>query len=92
MAEHLGEWFAWEVPVGGMFVWAVAHDPSLDTDRLLPAAMRAGVTVTPSSAFDPTGRYRRAIRINFTLNPPEKLAEGVRRLATALRSMPVRAA
>lgn len=91
MAEHLGEWFAWEVPVGGMFVWAVARDPAFDTDRLLPAAMQAGVTVTPSSAFDPSGRYRRAIRINFTLNPPEKLAEGVRRLAGALRGMPARA-
>lgn len=87
MAEHLSDWFEWEVPVGGMFFWAVARDPALDTDRLLQAALEAGVSVTPSSVFDPTGGHRRAIRINFTLNPPERLAEGVRRLATAMRSL-----
>jgi 2-aminoadipate transaminase len=37
--------------------------------------------------FDPAGRSRRAIRLNFTLNPPDRLAEGVRRLASAVRKM-----
>jgi len=87
LAEHLEDWFAWEVPVGGMFVWAVARDPLLDTDRLLPLAMEAGVCITPSSVFDASGQYRRAIRINFTLNPPDRLAEGVRRLAGAVQMM-----
>jgi 2-aminoadipate transaminase len=65
----------------------VARDAAFDTDRLLPAAMAAGVTVTPSSAFDPSGRYRRAIRVNFTANAPERLVEGVRRLAGVMRGM-----
>ena len=73
--------------MGGMFVWAVARDPALDTDRLIAEAMKAGVCVSPSSAFDPHGRDRRALRINFTLNPPERLAEGVRRLAAATRAL-----
>lgn len=85
MAEHLSPWFDWEVPVGGMFVWAVARDPALDTDRLARQAMAAGVVVSPSSAFDPEGRDRRALRLNFTLNAPDRLAEGVRRLAAVLR-------
>ena len=85
--EHLSPWFEWEAPVGGMFVWAVARDPALDTDRLIAEAMKAGVCVSPSSAFDPHGRDRRALRINFTLNPPERLAEGVRRLAAATRAL-----
>jgi 2-aminoadipate transaminase len=84
MAAHLAPWFAWERPVGGMFVWAVARDPAFDTDRLMSRARAAGVVVSPSSVFDPVGAYRRAIRINFTLNPPETLAEGVRRLAAAV--------
>ena len=90
MAEYLQDWFDWEVPVGGMFVWAVAKDPSLDTDLLLPHAMSAGVCVAPSSAFDATGLNRRAIRINFTLNDPGTLAEGVKRLATALTTLQAR--
>lgn len=87
LAEHVTDWFDWEVPVGGMFVWAVARDPMLDTDRLLPVAMEAGVCVAPSSVFDASGQNRGAIRVNFTLNPPDRLAEGARRLATALRAM-----
>jgi 2-aminoadipate transaminase len=87
MAEHLSAWFAWDAPVGGMFVWAVAHDPTLDTDALLPHALAAGVCVSPSSVFDASGRNRRAIRLNFTLNEADRLAEGVRRLAAALAAM-----
>lgn len=87
LAEHLSEWFTWEVPVGGMFVWAVARDPAFDTDRLLAAGLDAGVCIAPSSAFDAHGRNRRAIRINFTFNPPDRIAEGVRRLAVAVRKL-----
>ncbi|HEV2674000.1 MAG TPA: PLP-dependent aminotransferase family protein [Aliidongia sp.] len=90
MTDHLADWFDWEVPLGGMFVWAVAHDPSLDTDLLLPHAMAAGVCVAPSSVFDASGLNRRAIRINFTLNDPDTLTEGVRRLATALMTLQAR--
>jgi 2-aminoadipate transaminase len=90
MAEHLGGWFDWEVPVGGMFVWAVARDPQLNTDLLLPHAMAAGVCVAPSSVFDAAGENRRALRINFTLNDAATLAEGVRRLAAALMTMQAR--
>ena len=87
MATHLADWFAWEVPVGGMFVWAMARDPAMNTDRLLQEALKAGVCVTPSSVFDPSGQHQSAIRLNFTLNPPEALAEGVRRLALATRAL-----
>ena len=87
MSEHLSASFVWEVPVGGMFVWAIAQDPALDTDRLFSAALEAGVCIAPSSVFDPAGEYRRALRLNFTLNPPERLIEGIRRLAAALKAL-----
>lgn len=87
MAEHLSADFDWEIPSGGMFVWATARDPKLNTDLLLKRGMEAGVCVTPSSVFDASGEDRRAIRINFTLNPPDRLREGVRRLATAVRAL-----
>lgn len=87
MERHLAPWFDWEIPVGGMFVWAVAKDAEINTDCLLPHAMAAGVCVTPSSVFDPLGLYRRAVRINFTLNEPDRLAEGVKRLGRAFETM-----
>lgn len=86
MTTHLSDLFDWEVPSGGMFVWATARDPRLNTDDLLHAAMAQGVCVSPSSVFDPEGLDRRSIRVNFTLNDPETMLEGVRRLAVATRS------
>ncbi len=92
MSETLSDLFDWEVPSGGMFVWAVAKDPSLDTDGLMKTGLAHGVCVSPSSVFDPMGSDRRAIRVNFTLNPPEVLAEGVRRLAKATHAELAKAA
>lgn len=87
MATHLSGLFDWEVPVGGMFFWAVAKNPDFDSDALMKAALEAGVCVSPSRVFDPEGTCRRAIRLNFTLNPPALLEEGVKRLAKAARGM-----
>lgn len=92
MAQNLTDLFDWQVPQGGMFVWAVARDPALDTDALMKTGLAHGVCISPSSVFDPLGQDRRAIRVNFTLNPPEVLTEGVRRLAAAARAQLARAA
>ncbi len=86
MADYLSTLYDWEVPSGGMFVWATARDARLNTDSLMKRGLDHGVCISPSSVFDPEGQDRRSIRLNFTLNPPEKLAEGVRRLAVATRA------
>ncbi len=92
MTLHLAPLFDWDVPSGGMFVWATARDPALNTDHLLREALAHGVCITPSSVFDPEGTNRRSIRLNFTLNDPDKLIEGVRRLAAATTSILAKAA
>ncbi len=92
MHSHLSDLFDWETPSGGMFVWATARNPALNTDHLLRTALAHGVCITPSSVFDPTGENRSAIRINFTFNDPEKLTEGTRRLAAATRACLAQAA
>ncbi|WP_109465689.1 aminotransferase-like domain-containing protein [Albibacillus kandeliae] len=92
MTAELSDLFTWEVPAGGMFVWARARDPRIDTDDLLQAGIERGVCVSPSSVFDPLGQDHGAIRINFTLNPPERLAEGVRRLRATVTDLLAKAA
>jgi 2-aminoadipate transaminase len=86
MEAHLADHLTWQRPEGGMFVWATARDAQLDTDALLPMALDQGVCVTPGSVFDPRHADHRSIRINFTFNPPDRLEEGVRRLAAAIRA------
>ena len=85
IATHLDPWFTWQKPTGGMFVWLNAKEGAIDTDALLSVAFREGVAYTPSSVFDPTGALKTAMRMNFTLNPPDVLAEGVARLGRAVR-------
>ena len=87
LETHVSQWFEWEKPVGGMFVWAKAKDPSLNTERLLDYAMKEKVCIAPSSVFDSTGEHRSGLRINFTLNDEDKLDEAIRRLARAVKAM-----
>ncbi|MEH2549906.1 2-aminoadipate transaminase [Bradyrhizobium sp. AZCC 2262] len=87
MSKYLSPWFDWEVPVGGMFIWGTARDPSLDTDKLVSAGLEAGVLIGPGSAFDPLGQDRSGIRLNFTANSPERLDEAVKRLSSAVTAL-----
>lgn len=86
MEDHLSDLYDWHKPQGGMFVWAVARDSSIDTDRLMTVGLEHGVCISPSSVFDPKGQDRRAIRINFTFNDAPRLVEGIARLARATRA------
>jgi 2-aminoadipate transaminase len=81
---QLGEWFEWEVPPGGMFLWARAKSPAFDTNRLYSFALQEKVAFVPSSVFDPDGALTSAMRLNFTRNVPDRLEEGVRRLRRAV--------
>jgi 2-aminoadipate transaminase len=82
---RLAEWFEWDVPPGGMFVWMRARDPRIDTDALYEIALQEKVAFVPSSVFDPMGKHRSSMRLNFTRGSPEVIKEGVRRLETAVR-------
>ena len=83
-ALRLSEWFEWEVPPGGMFVWMRARNQAIDTDELYKFAVEEKVAFVPSSVFDFTGQDRFAMRVNFTRSSPEVIREGVRRLGRAI--------
>jgi 2-aminoadipate transaminase len=84
-AARIGDWFEWEVPPGGMFVWMRAKDPRIDTNELYKFALEEKVAFVPGSVFDPSGNDRSGMRVNFTRSTPETIAEGVRRLERAIR-------
>lgn len=84
MSEHLSDWFDWEVPAGGMFVWANARDTRINTDRLFEIGLEEKVCISPSSVFDAHGENRQGIRMNFTLNSEDKLVEAIKRLACSV--------
>lgn len=84
-AARIGEWFEWDNPPGGMFVWMRAKDPRIDTNELYQVALEEKVAFVPGSVFDPDGRDHSAMRVNFTRSTPEVIAEGVVRLERAIK-------
>jgi 2-aminoadipate transaminase len=76
----------WSDPDGGMFVWArLAGD--VDTGQLLPGALARDVAFVPGAAFFPATPDRATLRLSFTTNTPERIAEGMHRLGAALRDV-----
>jgi 2-aminoadipate transaminase len=86
--EHLSDWFEWDVPPGGMFVWMRAKGDGaasvIDTNDLYAYAVEEKVAFVPSSVFDFEGRLTTAMRVNFSRSSPEVILEGVRRLRRAV--------
>jgi len=79
----------WEVspPAGGLFLWA--RLPSeLDSGALADAAERRGTGLAAGASFFPDGAGgEQFVRLNFVVNGPERMREGVRRLQLAVADL-----
>ncbi|MFT8675777.1 MAG: PLP-dependent aminotransferase family protein [Acetobacter sp.] len=89
MARHIADYVTWEVPAGGMFVWANLLDTTVDVERLVDLGMQAGVLIGPGEPFDPLGLVPPAIRLSFTYCDEARLDQGMARLAQTFRTMGV---
>lgn len=89
MAEALRTEFgnrgAWSVPQGGFFFWLRLAE-EIDTAEMLERAAQLGVTYVPGLAFSHDGSGTNMLRLSFSSAAPERIAEGVRRLAEAFDS------
>jgi 2-aminoadipate transaminase len=70
----------WTRPNGGLFVWATLPD-GLDSKAMVPRAIAARVAYVPGTGFYADGTGQRFMRLNFSFPSPERIREGVRRLA-----------
>jgi 2-aminoadipate transaminase len=83
LRAHLGDRVEFGCPEGGLFVWA--RLAGVDASALLATAVANGVAFVPGAAFAvDAGAHADAIRLSFATVLPERLDEGVRRLAVAL--------
>jgi DNA-binding transcriptional MocR family regulator len=71
-------------PKGGLFLW-VELPASLDARRLLARSLEQHVAFVPGEAFFPTSGRKNTLRLNYSNMPEERIIEGVRRLAVAVR-------
>ncbi|HEY7515818.1 MAG TPA: aminotransferase class I/II-fold pyridoxal phosphate-dependent enzyme, partial [Vicinamibacteria bacterium] len=89
LAEEALPGVTWVKPAGGMFVW-VSLPEGMDAEKLLPLAVEEGVAYVAGSPFFVDGSGANTVRLNFSKEDPDKLREGVRRLARAIRAMAAR--
>jgi 2-aminoadipate transaminase len=86
MLEALAEHFppesgvSWTHPSGGFYVWVKLPDP-LDAKSMLAKAISARVAYVPGGSFFADDQGGSNLRLSYCFPPPERIREGVRRLA-----------
>jgi DNA-binding transcriptional MocR family regulator len=85
LAQHMPAGTSWTTPGGGFFVW-LTLPPGIDSKAMLPRAIGARVAYVPGTGFYADGSGRDAMRLSFCYPPPERIADGVARLADVVRA------
>ncbi len=78
--RHMPPGVSWTEPEGGLFIWAMLPE-DIDSTALLPDAIEHGVAFVPGVAFFDDGSGKNTMRLNFSYMPPDRIEEGIRRLA-----------
>ncbi len=78
----------WTRPTGGFYSWVTLPE-GLDAGAMLPRAVTARVAYVPGSAFyagaaKTEAQARGALRLSYCYPEPERIREGVRRLAAVI--------
>ncbi|MEN3291233.1 MAG: 2-aminoadipate transaminase [Burkholderiales bacterium] len=84
MLDALTEFFpssvTWTRPEGGMFIW-VTLPRHIDSMKLLDEAVAQHVAFVPGAPFYANAPEQNTFRLSFVTVPPEKIRDGVARLA-----------
>lgn len=75
----------WTVPTGGFYTWVTLPE-GLDAQAMLPRAVTARVAYVPGTAFYADGQGGAHLRLSYCYPTPERITEGVRRLAGVISS------
>lgn len=81
--QYLPAGCTWTHPAGGFYVWLTVPE-GVDTKAMLPRAVTQRIAYVPGTAFYADALGSRQMRLSFCYPTPERIVEGVRRLATVL--------
>ena len=83
LETHLPDGSTWNIPDGGFYVWLTVPE-GVDTKAMLPRAVTARVAYASGTGFYADGFGSRQLRLSYCYPTPERITEGVRRLAGVL--------
>jgi len=75
----------WTHPDGGFYVWLTLPE-GLNAKAMLPRAVTERVAYVPGTAFFADGTGHRNVRLSYCYPDPDRIREGVRRLAGVVQS------
>lgn len=84
LRDELGDRLTWPAPKGGFFLWARLPE-GYDDATLLERALEQRLVFVIGSAFYVNGTGHDRIRLSFSAPPPDRIEEGVRRLAAVMK-------
>ena len=76
---------SWTTPAGGFYSW-VTLPGGLDATAMLPRALAALVAYVPGTGFYVDGQGRQNLRLSYCYPEPDRIREGVRRLASVVEA------
>lgn len=85
LEQHMPAGCSWTHPDGGFYVWVTVPE-GVDTKAMLPRAVTARVAYASGTGFYAGGFGSRQMRLSYCYPTPERIKEGVRRLAAVLES------
>ncbi len=80
LAAYMPAGTTWTVPGGGFYSWLTLPD-GLDATAMLPRAVADLVAYVPGTGFFADGQGASSLRLSYCFPPPDRIREGVRRLA-----------
>lgn len=83
MGTHLPPSCRWTHPLGGFYSW-VTLPAGLHSKVMQPRALAARVAYVPGTGFYADGQGAEYLRLSYCFPPPERIREGIRRLATVI--------
>jgi 2-aminoadipate transaminase len=84
--EFMPNGVTWTNPDGGLFLFLRLPE-QFDTRELFDLAIKENVAFVIGEAFHSDGSGKNTMRLNFSFASDEKIREGVRRLAAAIRRL-----
>lgn len=75
----------WTIPAGGFYSWLTLPE-GLDATAMLPRAINSLVAYVPGTGFFADGQGRSHLRLSYCYPEPDRIVEGVRRLAAVVES------
>lgn len=86
LEKYMPDTITWTKPKGGFYLW-VTMPETMDASEVFAETIKHGAAFVIGSAFDPDGKRNNSFRLAFSHTPEERIDEGIRIIADAIKKV-----